>query len=63
MDCFRHNDDMIQRLELAGLGFYVKASETEQKLGIYVLMILYLTHNFRKNSSSSTCLPCSGFTS
>ena len=29
----RHTDEMIKKLESAGLGFYVKATETQQKLG------------------------------
>ena len=29
----RHTDKMIGKLESAGLGFYVKATETQQKLG------------------------------
>ena len=31
--CYRHTDEMIGKLESAGLGFYVKATETQQKLG------------------------------
>ena len=31
----RHTDDMIKKLESAGLGFYVKATEVQQKLGMY----------------------------
>ena len=31
--CYRHTDEMISKLESAGLGFYVKATETQQKLG------------------------------
>ena len=30
---YRHTDEMIGKLESAGLGFYVKATETQQKLG------------------------------
>ena len=30
---YRHTDKMIKKLESAGLGFYVKATETQQKLG------------------------------
>ncbi len=30
---FRHSDTMIKRLESAGLGFFVQATETQQKLG------------------------------
>ena len=29
----RHSDEMIEKLESAGLGFYVRATETQQKLG------------------------------
>ena len=29
----RHTEKMIETLESAGLGFYVKATETQQKLG------------------------------
>ena len=31
--CYRHREKMIEKLESAGLGFYVKATETQQKLG------------------------------
>ena len=30
----RHTNEMICKLESAGLGFFVKASETKQKLGM-----------------------------
>ena len=30
---YRHTQEMIEKLESAGLGFYVKATETQQKLG------------------------------
>ena len=33
--CYRHTDDMIKKLESAGLGFYVKATKTQQKLGLF----------------------------
>ena len=36
----RHTDDMIKKLESAGLGFYVKATETQQKLGINLYIII-----------------------
>ena len=29
----RHSDDMIEKLESAGLGFFIKGEETKQKLG------------------------------
>lgn len=31
----RHSEEMIEKLESAGLGFYVKAADTSQKLGTY----------------------------
>ena len=31
--CYRHTDKMIEKLESAGLGFYVRDTETQQKLG------------------------------
>lgn len=34
INVYRHSDDMIERLEKAGLGFYVRATETQQRLGI-----------------------------
>ena len=30
---FRHTDEMIQKLESAGLGYHVKADETTDRLG------------------------------
>ena len=30
---YRHSEEMIEKLESTGLGFYVKATETQQKLG------------------------------
>ena len=30
----RHTDDMIKRLENAGLGFFVKATQSQEKLGM-----------------------------
>ncbi len=29
----RHSDDMIDKLKSAGLGFFVRESESQQKLG------------------------------
>ena len=29
----RHSEEMIEKLESAGLGFYVRATKTQQKLG------------------------------
>ena len=35
MTCYiRHTDVMISKLEGAGLGFYVKSTEAQEKLGI-----------------------------
>ena len=33
----RHSDEMIDRLKNAGLGFYVRESETMHKLGLFAL--------------------------
>jgi MoxR-like ATPase len=48
----KHTDDMIKKLESAGLGFYVKATETQQKLGKIplrqlVYRVLDLPHSMR----------------
>ena len=32
---YRHSEQIIKRLEGAGLGFFIKASETQQKLGTF----------------------------
>ena len=45
MFIYRHNEDMIKRLESAGLGFFIKASETQQKLGIAILSLNYTLSN------------------
>ena len=42
LNFYRHLDDMIAKLESAGLGFYVKANETQEKLGI----LWYYVHVF-----------------
>ena len=31
---YRHDDKMIERLDSAGLGFFVKTTETQQRLGM-----------------------------
>jgi hypothetical protein len=31
--CYRHTDDMIERLEHAGLGYHVQAKDTKDRLG------------------------------
>jgi hypothetical protein len=45
MSLFRHSEDMIKKLENAGLGFYMKETETHQKLGRFclynIIMIVY----------------------
>lgn len=33
MIIYRHSDDMINRLERAGLGYHVNSDETDDKLG------------------------------
>ena len=37
---YRHTEEMIEKLESAGLGFYVKATETQQKLGSFQIRLL-----------------------
>ena len=32
---FRHTDEMIQRLELAGLGYRVTADKTKDRIGAF----------------------------
>ena len=34
---FRHTDEMIQKLEKAGLGYHVKTEDTEDRLGTFSL--------------------------
>ena len=41
MYLFRHSEDMIKKLENAGLGFYVKETETHQKLGRFCLCMIF----------------------
>ncbi len=41
----RHSDSMIKRLEGAGLGFFVQATETQQKLG--TSLAIYLVMNVK----------------
>ena len=35
---FRHTDEMIKKLETAGLGYYVKADSTQHKFGIKAVL-------------------------
>ena len=48
---YRHTEEGIEKLESAGLGFYVKATETQQKLGSFqirmysVLTMIILLHS------------------
>ena len=37
---YRHSEEMIKKLESAGLGFYVKATKTQQKLGENINILL-----------------------
>ena len=39
---FRHTDEMIKKLESAGLGYHVSADETEDKLGSQKFFLLVL---------------------
>ena len=68
---YRHSEDMIKKLENAGLGFYVRETETHQKLGIFSVYMckhnivhvqIYVTaNNIRlkvKSLSASWCIVC-----
>ena len=37
---FRHTKEMIEKLETAGLGYYVKADSTQHKFGICIAKLL-----------------------
>ena len=37
---YRHSDEMIRKLESAGLGFYVQASKTRHRLGMFLVYFL-----------------------
>ena len=41
LSLIRHDKKMIEKLERAGLGFCVRASETTQRLGIPEIYIRY----------------------
>lgn len=41
MFIYRHSDDMINRLERAGLGYHVNSDETDDKLGKLKKALLY----------------------
>ena len=52
----RHSDDMIEKLESAGLGFFIKGEETKQKLGRLVYSSIANTahrHQYKKGWSIS----------
>lgn len=40
---YRHTDDMIHKLESAGLGYHVKTDESEDRLGKKQFLILPFT--------------------
>ena len=42
MHASRHTDDMVKKLETAGLGFFVQAEEIQEKLGTVVFMLFSL---------------------
>ena len=61
---------MIEKLESAGLGFYVKATETQQKLGelgmsinTWKIIILSCCFSSRQNPFASAGLQSAGATS
>ena len=35
----RHTDEMIKKLESAGLGYHVKSEDASEKLGVFSLLI------------------------
>ena len=37
---FRHTEEMIKKLEAAGLGYYVKSDSTQQKFGMQAILWL-----------------------
>ena len=41
---YRHTENMIKKLESAGLGFYVKYTETQDRLGMVHCSILKHVH-------------------
>ena len=54
---------MIQKLKTAGLGFYVRETETQQKLGIHnctqapKFFCLLVYTDYRKNPTSPASVP------
>ena len=65
----RHSEEMIEKLESAGLGFYVRATKTQQKLGECVykwLLVIFhwwlfdQSSHCREHSSTTAGLPCAG---
>ena len=61
---------MIQNLEFAGLGFYVRATETQQKLGMFANALSNISsgipllrdddYNCREDTTTATGLSCAG---
>ena len=67
LSLYRHSEDMIKKLENAGLGFYVRETETHQKLGILFscmhirikqLAIGYLFSTCRQDPSATVGVSC-----
>ena len=46
---------MIEKLESAGLGFYVKASETQQKLGKFTFYYIARIITVAENDNHDFC--------
>lgn len=40
---FRHSEELIKKLEQAGLGYHVDAENTTDKLGMYITFTTLLT--------------------
>ena len=63
---YRHSEEMIKKLESAGLGFYVRATKTQQKLGECIYIVVFHSWEFdqsshcREHPSTTAGLPCTG---
>ena len=50
---YRHTDDMIHKLESAGLGYHVKTDESDDRLGMNLSS--FFLAQFVENMNSSSC--------
>ena len=44
----RHTDDMIHKLESAGLGYHVKTDQSEDRLGMKQFVLISFTSTVKK---------------